>query len=623
MGPEAPEQEIFLFDGYQLDAATRTLTDPEGRPVKLLPKAFDILTYLIGNNRRVVTKDELLASLWPDTVVEENNLTQNISSLRRALGEKPQDNRFIATIPGRGYRFVANVRPPASAAAASGEPDSASRSGSRSPSLTGSRWLGLATLGVALAGILAAGFYFYRETGSIPQGATTLAVLPFKPISNENRDEALEVGMTEALIRRLGGAEGLRVAPLGAVRRFGLLEQDPLQAGRQLGVESVLDGAVLMGADRVRVTAKLLRVSDGQQLWTGQFDEPLRDIFAVQDSISQRVAAALAARMAGRRRGGETDNVEAYQYFVRGKYHAYKLILPELQKGIEFYEKAIAADPGYAIAHVELANAYRAMVLTNDAPPAELMPRSRAMAQKAVALDENLAEAWTAVAFTEFWYDWDWEASENHFKRALEIDPNSAQSHAFYAHLLSNTGRHDEAMREIRRAREIDPIHPVYAAMEGQILSLAGRIDESTLILKAAADLDPNFWLAQLFLSRNYILKQQWNEALAAAQRAREITGGNAEAVATAGYIFGRTGREEEAREMLAELESPRDRFVSAYTVAQIYLGLGDRAKALDHLEKAFEQKEALIVFLKVEPKWDALRSEPRFVDLLDRLKLK
>jgi tetratricopeptide (TPR) repeat protein len=370
------------------------------------------------------------------------------------------------------------------------------------------------------------------------------------------------------------------------------------------------------------VTAKLLRVTDGQQLWTGQFDEPLGSIFAVQDSISQRVAAALSAELTARRKGGETGNIEAYQNFVRGKYHAYKLVLPEVQKGIEYYEKAIAADPGYAIAYVELASAYRAMVLTNGAPPSEMMPRSKAAAQKAVELDENLAEAWTAVAAVEFWFDWDWAASEQHFKRALEIDPNSALSHAFYAHMLSNLGRHDEAIREIRRAREIDPIALIYAAMEGQILSFAGRADESIVVLKAAADLDPNFWLAQLFLSRDHVIKQQWNEALAAATRAREITNGNAEAVGVSGYVLGTIGRKDEARAALAELESRRDRFVSAYAVALVYLGLGDRAKALDNLEKAYEQKEPLMVFLKVEPKWDALRSEPRFVALLERLRM-
>jgi serine/threonine-protein kinase len=621
MRPEEPEDGTFIFEGYRLETATRTLVGPQGESVKLLPKSFDILTYLVRNRSRVVTKDELMAALWPDTVVEENNLTQNISALRRAFGEKPHENRFISTIPGRGYRFVAEVAIPSEERGAFPVPDPV---GPELPPTETERRPGtlpFVVAGVALLAVVAAGFYYFRGDSGAGK-ARSLAVLPFKPITTGKRDEALEIGMTDALIGRLGGAEDLRVAPLGAVRKFASPDADPLRAGRELAVDSVLDGAVLIGEDRVRVTAKLLRVADGQQLWAGQFDEPLGSIFAVQDSISHRVASALSAKLATRRKGGETDNVEAYQNFVRGKYHAYKLILPEVQKGIEFYEKAVSLDPGYAIAYSELANSYRMMVLTNDASPAEMMPRSKAAAKKAVELDEGLAEAWTAVAVTEFWYDWNWEASEEHFKRALEIDPNSAQSHAFYAHLLSNTGRHDEAMREIRRAREIDPITLIYAAMEGQILSLAGRSDDSILVLKAAADLDPNFWLAQLFISRDYVIKQRWNEALAAAERAREITKGNAEAVGISGYVLGTIGRKDEARALLADLQSRRDRFVSAYAVALVYLGLGDRAKALDNLEKAYEQKEPLMVFLKVEPKWDALRSEPRFVALLERLKM-
>jgi len=249
-----------------------------------------------------------------------------------------------------------------------------------------------------------------------------------------------------------------------------------------------------------------------------------------------------------------------------------------------------------------------------------MMPRAKAAATKAIELDENLAEAWTALAFSSFWFDWDWPAAETNFKRALEIDPNSAQAHAYYAHLLSNTGRHSDASKEIRRAREIDPINPLFSAMEGQILFFAGREADSSVVLQSIIDLDPNFWLAHLFICRNYLSKGLDQEALAAANRAKEITRGNAEAKGTNGYILAKMRRTQEARQTLAALEARQDKPFLSYSIAQVYLGLGERERALDLLEQAYRQREPLMVFLKVEPKWNELRSEPRFIDLMKKL---
>jgi len=263
------------------------------------------------------------------------------------------------------------------------------------------------------------------------------------------------------------------------------------------------------------------------------------------------------------------------------------------------------------------------MVLTNDAPPNAMMPKAREAANKAVELDPKLAEAWNALANSDFWYDWNWKAAEEHFRRGLELDPRSSNTHALYAHLLSNIGRHDEAVNGIKRALELDPPNPFLNAIEGQILALAGRQDESTQKLKATIDLDPNFWLAHLFISRNYIIDQKWEEAIASATKAKEITRGNSEATATIGYALARSGRLDESRRVLEELENqPKSGYISSYAIAQVHLGLGDRIKALDALEQAYEQRDTLMVFLKVEPKWNDLRSEPRFVELLRRMKL-
>ena len=621
---------VYVFDRFRLDGAKRLLFDPAAAPLPLMPKAFDILFYLVTNSGRVVGKDELMSAVWPDTIVEENNLTQNISAIRRILGEKHGENRFIATIPGRGYKFVAKVERSARDAAFSpldeDAPNPTVRLDRPHPDVkqfenrTGRFWL--LTIGlVILAGLVSIGI-LWRAEGTNPTDGqiASIAILPFKPITGDNRDEALEMGMADTLISKLSG-DRLKVRPLAAVRRFASPEQDPVEAGRRLGVEAVLDGGVQIASNRVRISAKLIRVSDGRQIWAGQFDEQLTDIFAVQDSISERVTAALRLPLSNQSKRTYTQNVEAYQLFVKGKFHSSKLILPEVQQGISYYQQAIAVDPSYALAYVELSNAYRAMVLTNEASPGELMPKARAAAEKAIELDSELAAGWAALASCNFWYDWDWHSAEEHFKKSLALDPSNAQAHAFYAHFLSNTGRHDDAIAEIKRARQIDPLDLLINAIEGQILCFAGRNDESITALQAVTLTDPNFWLGHLFISRDYIKKELWDDAIAAAVKAMDITGGNSEATGTIAFALAKSGRRSEVQKLLAELDTrAKSRFVPSYTTAQVYLAMGERSRALELLEKAFAQREPLMVFLKVEPKWDELRNESRFINLIKRM---
>src|SRR5687768_1374487 len=591
-----------------------------------MPKAFDILLYLVRRAGVVVEKDELMSSIWPDTIVEENNLTQNISALRRILGEKHRENRFIATVPGRGYKFVAPVTARSST---STEPPtngfrpvdvSSVPSTIRTPS--NSRTVFLTIAAVVVLGLAASGFFLLSDdNGAAVDGKIkSLAVLPFKPIGAEARDESMELGITDTLISKLSGGD-VAVRPLAAVRRFGLIDQDPVAAGLALGVEAVVDGSIQIADDRIRVSAKLIRTSDGKQLWADQFNERSADIFEIQDSISERVAAALSTTLGTRNRKNYTENLEAYQLYAKGKFHASRLVLPEVQKGITYYEQAIAADPGYALAYVDLANAYRAMLLTNDARPVDVMPKAKAAAAKALELDDTLSEAHAALAMVAFWYDYDPAAAERYHLRSLELDPRSHQSHFGYAHLLSNTGRHEEALKEIRRARELDPVSLATNALEGQILFFGGRDDEAFAVLNATEQMEPTFWLAPLFLSRIYIKRQAWDDAIASASRARDNSGGNSEAVATIGYAHAGAGRTAQARAVLRELqERAKSRYVPSYTLAQIHAALGEKENALDLLESGFENRDGLMVFLKVDLKWDRLRQEPRFVALMRKM---
>ena len=616
-----PNKTTYVFEGYRLDPAKRLLYSPLGEQVPLVPKAFDILLYLVENASRVVEKNELMDAIWPDTAVEENNLTQNISSIRKALGERHKENRFIATIPGRGYKFVAEVT-----AAGSNDPVQEKRSDPGSPDQArdprprrAAIFLGLFLVAALL--VLSAFLLWPTASNAVP--ISSIAVLPFKPIAEDRRDESLEMGMADTLIVKLSGVATLKVRPLTAVRRFAAPDQDALAAGRELGVDAVLDGRLQIADDRVRATVQFVRVSDGEQLWSGQFDERLTDIFTLQDSIAQRVATQLRVNLGNKSTKRYTESVEAYQLYMRGNLHARRLIRPEVEKGLEYYQKAIEADPKFALAYVEIANSNRALVLTSDAHPLEFMPKAKDAAVRAVELDTDLSEAWTALASSEFWFEWDWQSAEEHFRRGIDLDPTNGLGRAFYAHLLSNVGRHEEAVREIKRARELDPASLITNAIEGQILFFAGNLQAAQEILERTNELDQRFWLGHLFLTRVHLKSGKWNDAIASARAAAELSGGNAEALATVGYSLAMSGRTTEAREILTQLEQrSKERYVPRYALAQLHLALGERDEAIDELRGALEGREALMTFLRVEPKWDTLREDPRFEEIIQRLKL-
>lgn len=620
MGSSDTDKGIYKFDEFILDAGKRRVYDSQGEAVSLMPKAFDILLYLVSNEQRVVEKEELMDAIWPDTSVEENNLTQNISALRRALGEKHRENRFIATVPGRGYKFVAAVHKVDHEATSVG-----AGPGNVQPTSTRvrSRWLTFA--GIALAGgLIITAVMLWRGTAGAPAGEIrSVAVLPFKPLSSQLRDESLELGMADALISKLGADDRVVIRPIGAVRRFNSLEQDPAEAGRVLGVDAVLDGNIQVAEGRMRVSVKLLRVTDSRQLWSGQFDEQLTGIFAVQDSIAQRVASALNIRLGRSAEKIPTENVEAYQLYMRGNFHARRLVRSEVEKGIAYYEEALRLDPRFALAYVDLANAYRALVLTSDYEPAEYMAKSKQAAQKALESDPALAEAWAATAIGDFWHDWNWPAAEANFLRALELDPHSSQTHLFYAHLLSNIGRHAEALEQVRLARERDPVSLHTNTIEGQILFFAGDTERAAAVLSRTIDMEPTYWLAHLFITRVHLKNGNHDQAIVSARRAAELSGGNAEAVGTVGYALAVSGRPEEARQIISELNArAKTRFVPAYSIAQIHAGLGDTESTIEYLEKAYAERDALMVFLKVEPKWHGLRGDRRFADLMRRMNL-
>jgi DNA-binding winged helix-turn-helix (wHTH) protein/TolB-like protein len=630
------EDQAYEFGEFRVDAGKRLLLKGNREAIPLTPKVFDTLLYLVRNSGKLIEKDELMREIWADSIVEENNLNQNISILRRAFGEKPGEQRFIVTIAGRGYRFVPPVRPvpseslgtaatEAEGVVPEGVPNEhriavAQNADKKSGRPFWSKGRKIAALSAAFLFVVAAVIVFQLDRNEeLADGAIkTVAVLPFKPLVLESRNEALGLGMADALISKLSGGE-IVVRPLSAVRRYGSPDQDGLAAGRELRVEAILDGTVQSLGDRIRISTRLFRTSDGKQLWAGQFDEKSVDIFAVQDSISERVAMALKTRLANQAKKHSTDNILAYQLYMTGRYHLLKLTPSNLQASIPYFQKAIDLQPDYALAYAGLAQANGVLGISGAVPASEALPKAKAAQLKALEIDETLAAAHTAACMSAFWYDWAWSAAEKHCQRAVELDPNNADAHQAYAQVLSSTGRHAEALREVKRSLELSPLDLGMKALEGQYLLYAGQPDKALVQLRETSKLEPSFWMPHMVAASVYIEKGMYTEAIAESRKEYDLSGGNV-------YPFGivalaKSGNSAEALKSLQELEKVSStRYLPPYNVALIYNALGMSDNALDWLAKAYEQRDPKMTFLKVEPKWNDLRRDARFVEIMKHM---
>ncbi|HEX6732802.1 MAG TPA: tetratricopeptide repeat protein [Pyrinomonadaceae bacterium] len=643
-------QHLYEFGPFRLDTAERLLLR-DGEPVPLTPKAFETLVALVERNGHLVEKDELMKLVWSDAFVEESNLTNNVYALRKMLGPGENGRSYIETVPKRGYRFTAPVKELSSEAlvvekrtltrimteetvADASSPQSVIGAGealavAHAPVHTEPsskwRWLFITSLTIAL-GI--GGFFIYRSLTAAPTSQIqSIAVLPFKNESGNPDVEYLSDGVTESLISSLSQLSNLSVKARSTVFRYKDKTLEPQTVAAELSVQALLTGRVVQRGDDLTLYLSLVDGRNGNQLWGQRYDRKLTDLVALQNEIGHDVSQKLRARLSA---GDEqklkkkyTTNAEAYKLYLRGRYHALKRTLPETQKAISYFQEAIVIDPSFALAYAGLADAHFSGLAAN-LPSNEFFPQARAAAKKAIEIDDTLAAAHAQLGFITFWYDWDWAASEDKLKRALELDPDGADAHLFYAHLLSNTGRHAEALAEARRARELDPLNLRINALEGQFLIHAGRTDEALTRLQETLEIDSNYFLTHLYLSSAYIEKGTYSEAISEARRAREISGAKSKySAAFLGYALAKSGKEAEARSVLEGLlKSSAERYVSPYHIALVYNGLGKHDEALTWLERAYAQHSPAMVFLKVEPKWNNLRSDPRFQDLLKRMGL-
>ena len=632
---------IYEFGPFRVDATKRLLLR-DGEPVPLTPKSFDILLALVETGGEVFGKDDLMKRIWPDSFVEEGNLTYNISMLRKALGEKASEHQYIVTIPGRGYQFSATVRklsedPTARSADLAGEAALQPEAQITDERIGGPRTYSVRPRWVILAGftlllLAAAAIYFLRSRESGQPISTvaikSLAVLPFKPLVADRRNEELELGMAVTLINKLSSIRELVVRPISAVSKYNALNQDPLAAGRELGVDAVLDSSIQWDSEnRVRVTTRLLRVGDGSTIWTDKCDQQCSDLFELQDSIAERVAKAVSPRLTGGEREllakRYTESVDAYQLYVQGLFFSNQKTKQGFQKATEYFQQAIGKDPNYALAYAGLADCY--VFRSPEEGPTGILLKAREAATRALEIDNNLSEAHSTLGAIKGRLELDWPGAESEQKRAIELNPNNAIAHFRYGMGLAHVGRFNDAEAEIQKSLVIDPFSIVTRKAVPLILYWSRRNDEAITEYKKVLEMAPDFPLAQRELGLAYQQKGMYQAALEQLQKSLALPGNYFKTMnrADIGYLYAEWGKKSEARKVLEELiHNAEHGYASAYEIAVVYTGLGEKDKALEWLNKAYEDRNFWLSSIKGDPRLDGLRSDPRFTDLLRRMKI-
>ena len=647
------EKEIYEFGPFLLDPTERILSC-DGAIVSLTPKAFDTLLCLVRNQGRMLTKDELLKQIWPDTFVEEVNLAVNISAIRKALGENPQECRFIATVPGRGYRFVAEVRRVANQDGNNGnattqshaepvetttepkrhgiEADGDSRkSPSRIRQLLESpargRTLKLAIF-AALVLLLAApiGLHFWRSRNqkiSTPVNNPSIAVLPFVDLSPGRDQEYFSDGLAEELINDLAQVRGLKVVARSSSFQFKGKNEDLRTVGSKLGVANILEGSIRREGDRVRITAELTKVDDGFELWSETYDRKIGDILDVEDEIGRAATSALQVKLltSGAAVSARTQgtNPEAYQAYLQGKYFFGRSEgKSDFESAIAYADQAIKQDANYAPAWVLLSNVLSVKAAYASTDVAEsYRRRAREDAEHAIVLDPNLATGYLALGWIQMINDWDWERAATSLRKAAELEPGSVEVLRYRSALYRTLGRQDEAIELYRQVVSLDPLRArSYSSLGGQLYD-AGQYDEALDMFHRALELNPQKEGDHLICGQILLAQGHPQQALTEVEREPgEVW-----------KLFGRAlayqalGRSQDSVTALNQfiIKYHQD---SAYQIAEVYAYRGETDKAFDWLLRAYQQRDGGLLFVKVDPLLRSLLHDPRYADVLRKMRL-
>ncbi len=625
---------IYEFKDFRLDFTEKTLQGRNG-VIPLTPKVFETLCVLVENAGHLIEKDELMQKLWQDRFVEESNLTFNIKMLRKALGDNAQKPRFIETVQSRGYRFIAKVSEVNGQAAAplvlEDGPSAIEKAAVVAPSAKPKRpaRVILFTVGFLTAAILLfqLSFNFRSNSADSSSQIRSIAVLPVRPLTAANRDSSYELGIADSLIFKLGSAKGLIVRSLSATSQYADIGQDPIAAGHEQQVDYVLASNYQIADGKIRITSQLMHVQSGQVEGSFKVEQENSTLFAVQDAVAVNIGGPILKKLdresndrAGKR---YTTNEEAYRLYIQGTVLADKREKADVRKAIDFFEQAIRLDPNFALAYAELASVHSRALNGGGRRATEAYIKAKAAIEKALSIDETLAEAHTYLGIIKTNYEWDFAGAELEHRRAVELDPNSSTARCIYALLLGILGRFDEAIAEMKTAIDLEPASAGIHHSYGWLLFQARRYDEAIAEEQLVVEMDPKKIMAYNVLSNSYGMKGDDDRSFDAFLRLKTLRGDEPDEINSLRTIYATSGWAGVSERQLEDQKAQEEKGDPDYGVlAGISIELGQNEQAMAYLEKAVDQNRFTLITLKVNPRYDPLRGDPRFHDLMKRVGL-
>jgi TolB-like protein/DNA-binding winged helix-turn-helix (wHTH) protein/Tfp pilus assembly protein PilF len=635
---------------YEFGVFTVELPEGElrkhGVRLKVQERPFQLLVCLLERPGEIISRDELRQRLWPDgTFVDfDHNISSAINKLRTVLNDVASNPRFIETVGSRGYRFLADVKRISSDPAPSSQPPKQETpvvpmiaAPVTSPRKV--QWKIFAGTALLLALLVAGYFQWARRTSksSAPVARVMVAVLPFQNLTGDPAQDYFSDGLTEEMIAEM---TRLNQDHLGVIARTSIMvyKQSPKpldQIGRELGVQYVMEGSVRRDSSRVRITAELIQIKDQTHLWAREYDRELNNSLALQSEIAQEIGDEIQISL-GDSNGVKAANhlasshstasYEAYDLYLKGRYFWNKRTTAGFLQAANYFQQAIAKDPGYASAYAGLADTFGLMSTWYAAPQQEFMPKAKAAALNALALDDSLAEAHASLALVAENYDYDWQTAEKEFRRAIQLNPDYATAHQWYAEYLAWQGRFDEALAESERARQLDPMSLIIATDRGAILFYARKYDRAIDQFRAVLDMDPGFTNTRSFLASAYVQQGKFAEALKENELMADAKKPQWHWAFTA-YIYNHSGNVAQARHALEKFEALSPRLRSDAILARLVAYTGSsqpiqQEKAISLLEEAYKEHSPALTSIKVDPRYDNLRKDQRFQELLARMHL-
>jgi len=628
----AKTRETLRFGDFELDVAAYELRR-HGRAVRLERHPMDLLLLLVERRNDLVSRAEIVELLWgKDVFVDvETGVHTAMRKIRQALRDSAEAPTFIETVPGRGYRFIATVEvvgkpleavpaPPPAAPIVGAVPEPSLTPGERPR-----RPLPMLAALVAVALIGAAALVWWNRSGAGASGSRiTLAVLPFENIGNDPERQYLADGLTEETSASLAQIDPTRLSVKGRTLRYKGTTKSAAEIGQELAVDYLLESTIQSEGEALRVTAKLIRVRDQEHVWTQSYDQAPTNLLGLQRQMSAAIAEQIRLRLSPAQLDAVTRrqplSADAYDLYLRGRNFTNQRTPATSRRAIEYYERATAIDPNYALAWAGISHTLASSPINGDAPPQAVTARARETALRAVRADPQRAEAHIALAYVQWLLEWDWPAAEQRMRTAIKLDPDFASAHLVLGHLLSQQGNHAEARTMTERAQALDPLDPLVPALSSQVAYQARDYPRALEQSQAAIGLDGEFWIGHVMRGQALMQLGQLDAALEALTTAGRFSNYNSKTMSFRGHVLASAGRASEAREVLQALETvSREKYVPPYAMAFITLGLGDKDATFAWLERALAAHDVHLMFLTVDPKWDPLRDDPRFKSILKR----